>query len=87
MFQTEVVEKIKNIHFMFCNFGRTKQTTDDNIIQHMRFAYWTSKATDTHSEYEILIAFPWQQWLRLNFTLYVHGLSGVLQHYHISHWV
>jgi hypothetical protein len=46
------------------NFGRAKQVTDDNIIQHMRFEFWTSKATDTHSDYEILIAFPRQQWLR-----------------------
>jgi hypothetical protein len=26
-------------------------------------ACWISKATDTHSEYEILIAIPRQQWL------------------------
>ena len=30
----------------------------------MRFACQITKATDTHSEYVILIAFPWQQWLR-----------------------
>jgi hypothetical protein len=30
----------------------------------MRPACWMTKATDTHSEYEILIAFPRQQWLR-----------------------
>ena len=29
----------------------------------MRFAFWISKATDTHSEYVICIAFPLQQWL------------------------
>jgi len=27
----------------------------------MRFACWISKATDTHSEYEILIALPLHQ--------------------------
>jgi hypothetical protein len=27
-----------------------------------RIAYWVTKATDTHSEYVILIAFPLQQW-------------------------
>jgi len=26
-------------------------------------ACWITKATDTHSEYVILIAFPWEQWL------------------------
>jgi hypothetical protein len=30
----------------------------------MRFACWITKATDTHSEYVTLIAFPRQQWLR-----------------------
>jgi hypothetical protein len=27
-------------------------------IQRVRFACWITKATDTHSEYVILIAFP-----------------------------
>ena len=30
----------------------------------MRIVRWIPKATDTHSEYVILIAFPLQQWLR-----------------------
>ena len=29
----------------------------------MRFAAWTLKATNTHSEYAILVAFPLLQWL------------------------
>jgi len=29
----------------------------------MNIAYWIPKATNTHSEYVILIAFPLQQWL------------------------
>jgi hypothetical protein len=29
----------------------------------MRIACWVPKATNTHSEYVILIAFPLQQWL------------------------
>jgi hypothetical protein len=32
-------------------------------IWRMRIACWMTKATNTHSEYEILIAFPLQQWL------------------------
>jgi hypothetical protein len=39
-------------------YGRIRQTTDDNIIQRMRLACWITKATGTHSEYVILIAFP-----------------------------
>jgi hypothetical protein len=44
-------------------YGRARQATDDNIIQHMRFACWISKATDTHSVYVIHITFRRQQWL------------------------
>ena len=47
----------------------------------MRNACWITKATDTHSVYVILIAFPRQQWLRersSTLTLYVHCLP-VLQ--------
>jgi len=29
----------------------------------MRFAFWITKATDTHSEYVTLIAVPLEQWL------------------------
>jgi len=51
-----------------------------NIIWRMRFAMWITKATDTHSEYVILIAFSPQQWLRERasvVSLYVHCLSCV----------
>jgi hypothetical protein len=41
-----------------------RQATDDNIIRRMRFACRITKATDTHSEYLILIALLRQQWLR-----------------------
>jgi hypothetical protein len=41
-----------------------RQATDDNIIRRMRIAYCITKATDTRSQYVILIAFPRQQWLR-----------------------
>jgi hypothetical protein len=45
-------------------YGKAGQATDDNIIRRMRFACWITKATETHSEYVILTAFPRQQWLR-----------------------
>ena len=45
-------------------YGRAGQATDDNIMLRMRFTCWVTKATDTHSEYVILITFPGQQWLR-----------------------
>jgi hypothetical protein len=33
-------------------------------IWRMRIALWIPKATNTHSEYVILIVFPLQQWLQ-----------------------
>ena len=45
-------------------YGRAIQAPDDNIIRPMRTACWIPKATNTHSEYVILIAFPRQQWSR-----------------------
>jgi hypothetical protein len=83
----------QNTHFMFNNFffwksrhlwdnvekyGRDRQATDDNIIQHMHFACWITKATNTHSECVMLLAFPWQQWLcecTSMLHMYVHCLS------------
>ena len=44
--------------------GRAGQGTDGNIIRRVRIACWITKATNTHSEYAILTAFPLQQWLR-----------------------
>jgi len=40
----------------------------------MRIAYWVTKATYTHSEYVILIAYPLQQWLhkRASFLRYTY---------------
>jgi len=44
-------------------YYKSGQTTSGNIIRHLRVACWLPKATDTHSEYVILIAFPLQEWL------------------------
>ena len=92
MFQTKVVEKIKthilcSVTFFWksCRlwdnveiYCRTRQGTDDNIIRHMRLGCWKTRASYTHSEYVILIAFPRQDWLRERASmlrLYVHCLS------------
>jgi hypothetical protein len=45
-------------------YGTARQATDGNIIRRMRFACWITKATDTHSEYVIIVAFLLQRWLR-----------------------
>ena len=44
--------------------GTARQATDDNIIWGMRTACWITKATDTHTDYVTLTAFPRQKWLQ-----------------------
>jgi hypothetical protein len=74
MFWTKVVEKIK-IHILcsitFFDHRATFQIMWKNIletdrpqmtIQRMRIAYLIPKATNTHSEYVILIVFSLQHW-------------------------
>jgi len=43
---------------------RDVQSTGDNIIRRTRIACWIPEATNAHSEYVILIAFPLQQGLQ-----------------------
>jgi len=47
----------------------TGRHTDDNITRRMRFACAVPKATNTHSEYVILIVFPLQKWWQEKATL------------------
>jgi hypothetical protein len=78
-FQTKAVEKIK--HFL-CSVTFFNSAVCEikwkNIVElerpqvtiwPMRIACWIPKATNTHSEYAIIIAFPQQQWLHES-TLY-----------------
>jgi hypothetical protein len=45
-------------------YCRTGLAAENNVIRRMLFAYWMAKATEAHSEYVIIIAFPRLQWLR-----------------------
>ena len=58
----------------FVKRGRPQTT----IIWRMRTACWITKATDTHSEYVILIAFARQQWLRERATILRFTARSVL---------
>jgi hypothetical protein len=44
-------------------YYRTEQATDGNIVRRMRIACCIPKATNIHSQYVIVIAFPLQRWL------------------------
>jgi hypothetical protein len=75
MFHTKVVEKIKThilcsvtffqnpcrLWYNVEKFGRARQATDDNIIWRMRFAYWVTKSTDTHTHNKLTLTVIPQQ--------------------------
>jgi hypothetical protein len=85
--------KIQNTYFIFNNFffprkpcrlwGNVEKcftaehATDDNIIRHMRFACWITKATDILTMCNTYYFSPTTvvTWTYLNVTLYVHCLS------------
>ena len=45
-------------------YGTAGQATDDSTMWRMRFAWWKTKAKDTHSEYVIHVVFPQTKLLR-----------------------
>ena len=87
IYQTKVVEKTK-MHFMINTSFPENRAVDgimwNNIVEpnrpqttvwRMRIAFWITKATNTHSQYVILIAVPLQQWL--------HERASVLRYTYI----
>ena len=77
-FRIKICRESQNTRFMFGKFVRksctlrdevekycrARQATDDILMRRMRLARWIFSATNTHSEYVVLTAFPPQQWLR-----------------------
>jgi len=71
-----------NTHVVFNKFFKNRTVCEimwKNIVEpgspqmtiwRMRIACWIPKATNTHSQYVILIAFPMQQWLN-----YLQGVT------------
>jgi len=52
----------QNTHILSSEeYYTVRHATDDIIMRRMRISCWTLKATDTHCEYVILIAFSLQQ--------------------------
>jgi hypothetical protein len=88
------LREYQNTHFIFNHFffknGAIYDTMWKNMVQPgrpqmtiwcMRIACWINKATDTHSEHVILIAFPQQQFVsktHLSVKLSLHCLCSSL---------
>jgi len=63
-------------------YGTVGQATDDNIMWRMRFACRTTKATNTHSEYVVLIAFALQQWSQKRASMLRYMYTACLVYYY-----
>jgi hypothetical protein len=93
MFQTKSCRGNQNTHFVFQNVFSPPENRAvydimwKNIVERgrpqmtiwrMRTACWIPKATNTHSEYVIRIAFPQQQWLyQLPQCYVIHTLPAI----------
>jgi hypothetical protein len=103
MFVTKVKEK-HNMHILFSvtflRKSRLYEITLKNTVQpdtpqisiwRMRFSCWIPKATDTRSEYVILIVFPPQQWswelASVSSYSYTACLVWLYVHWFIFHFV
>ena len=60
--------------------SKAREATDDNIKQRMRLTWWIPKATNTHSGYVILIAFPCERASMLRYTYNACIVSFVYHH-------
>jgi hypothetical protein len=61
--------------------GRARQATCDNIVRRTRFAWWITKAADTHSKFVVLTAFALQQQLctlASILRLHIHCLTCII---------
>jgi hypothetical protein len=58
--------------------GGAGEATNDCIRRCMRFSCWINKATDIQTQYVILLAVPWQRWLRERACVTLYVLQPVL---------
>jgi hypothetical protein len=59
-------------------YGEARQAIDCNTIPSIPFACWVNKATYTHLEYVILIAFPLLQWVGQRSSILLFTYTGRL---------
>ena len=89
VFQRKVVEKSKTYILFSITFSKNGATYD-NIIWQICFAWWITKAPNTHAEYILITDFPRQQLLRKCTSilrLNVCGLSWYLLPVNSVNWL
>lgn len=60
-------------------YGRARKVTDANIVWHMLFACWISKAIGAHSECVLLVGFPRQQFFGQRTSMYTFIRTLLIQ--------
>jgi len=87
----------QNTHFVFGEFIFFSKigafmTIRENIVEasspemtmwRLRVAHWITKATNTHSQYVMLTAFPLQQWSRERFSMWRYTYIACLVCYSV----
>ena len=63
MFNNVFFSENRAVYEIMWKIWYSRQAIGNIIIRCMRIVCWIPKATNTHSEYVTLIAFPLQQWL------------------------
>ena len=76
--------KLRHLRNNAEKYGRTGQATDESIIWSMLIACWILKATETDSEYVILVALPWQYLLQERGSFLTYTYIACLVAYEIQ---
>jgi len=100
MFQTEVVESTERhftVNIFFLETRAVYEIMWESMVEtdrpqmtiwRMRLACWVPKATNTHSQYVILIAFPPQKWLHEGASLLcLYIYCPCIRLYFFSSWI
>jgi hypothetical protein len=64
IFSKRLLRESYSLQFNVEKYDWARQATGHSITQRLHFAWWITKATNTHSEYVILSVFAGKQWLR-----------------------
>ena len=78
-FLSKIVSFLDNVE-KYCTAG---QVTGDSISRCMSIACWIPKATNTHSEYAILLVFTLKNGYKNAHQLYIHFLSCYTQNINV----
>jgi len=69
--RSETFTESRVVYEVMWKCGTSRKATDNNIKRRMRFAWWITKTTGTHSEYVIFSAFSTTTMVCKGFSFYI----------------